>query len=45
MEPWTMSDFTMRVVLESIINVLIYVAKVAVTALVAGGILKLMGVL
>lgn len=40
-----MSDFTMRVVLESIINVLIYIVKVAVTALVAGGILKLMGVL
>ena len=45
MEPWTMSDFTMRVAIEAIINVLIYVAKVAVTALVAGGILKLMGVL
>ena len=45
MEPWAMSDFTLRVVLESIINVLIYVAKVAVTALVVGGILKLMGVL
>lgn len=40
-----MSDFTMRVAIEAIINVLIYVAKVAVTALVAGGILKLMGVL
>ena len=40
-----MSDFTLRVAITSIINVLIYIVKVAVTAIVAGGILRLMGVL
>ena len=40
-----MSDFTFRVAITSIISGLIYIAKVAVTAIVAGGILKLMGVL
>ena len=40
-----MSYYKLHVIVTAIINGLIYIVKVAVTAIVAGGILRLMGVL